>query len=64
MPHTTKYKRTKDRSYSSHSLSIDVAYPSGAYIIATIRNGYRVQRTFMGYTKKEAVSMFQEEFPN
>jgi len=32
----------------------------GAYVISEIVNGYRVQHTFMGYTKKQAVSLFKK----
>ena len=33
----------------------------GAYVISDIINGYRVQRVYMGYTKREAVAMFKND---
>ena len=34
---------------------------SGGYCVADIVNGYRVQRRYFGYTKRECVRMFKEE---
>lgn len=32
---------------------------SGAYVISDMVRGYRVQQTYMGYTKREAVARFR-----
>ena len=32
---------------------------AGAYVIADIINGYRVQRTYFGYTKHESIALFK-----
>lgn len=34
---------------------------NGAYVISSIVNGYLVTRTYMGFTKKEALAMFKDE---
>jgi len=34
----------------------------GAWRITAMINGYLVSRQYMGYTKKEAVSLFQQEY--
>jgi len=32
----------------------------GYLVISDILNGYRVQQTYVGYTKKEAISLFKK----
>lgn len=32
----------------------------GAYIVSSMIGGYRVQKVYMGYTKKEAIANFKE----
>ena len=36
---------------------------SGAWEVSDIIDGYRTSRTYLGYTKREAVRMFRKEFP-
>ena len=36
-------------------------FPSGAWIVAAIVGQYRVQRTYFGYSKREAVRAFLAE---
>lgn len=33
---------------------------NGGYLIATIHNGYRVHRFYIGYTRREAVALFRQ----
>ena len=33
----------------------------GNYVISTMRDGYRVSKTFMFYTLDEAVALFQQD---
>ena len=33
----------------------------GAWVLATVYNGYRVQRSYTGYTKREAVAHFKKD---
>lgn len=35
----------------------------GAWRVSDIVRGYLVTRTFFGYTKRQAASLFREEFP-
>lgn len=45
-------------------MRVDIFYRKtfqGAWVLSTIHNGYRVQRQYMGYTKKEATRMFRDE---
>lgn len=37
---------------------------NGAYEITAIVNGYLVRRIYLFYTRREAVSQFNAEFPN
>lgn len=34
---------------------------SGAWIVSDIVGGYRVARTYYGYTRREAVALFRRE---
>lgn len=36
-------------------------FPSGAWQISAMLNGYLVTRTYFGYTKREALKAFREE---
>ena len=46
---------------SSATIYVEQAFPSGAWVLSAIHNGRRIARTYMGYTKKEAVRLFNEE---
>jgi hypothetical protein len=39
-------------------LDITKVYPSGAYLVSAVFDGYRHARTYMGYTKKEAITNY------
>jgi hypothetical protein len=41
-------------------MTITKLTPNGAYEISDIIGGYRVARTYYGYTKREAVKQFKE----
>lgn len=45
---------------SKHSLTIEYTF-QGAIRITAIVNDYLVTEQYMGYTKKEAIAMFQEK---
>ncbi len=47
---------------SIYSLEIERTF-QGAWRISAIVDGYLVSKQYMGYTKKEAVSLFQQEHP-
>lgn len=47
---------------SIHLLEIERTF-QGAWRISAIVDGYLVSKQYMGYTKKEAVALFQEEHP-
>jgi len=36
---------------------------SGAWIVSDMIGGYLTSRVYVGYTKREAVQRFREEFP-
>jgi hypothetical protein len=36
-------------------------YPSGAWEVSDIVGGYRVARTYYGYTRREAVALYRRE---
>jgi hypothetical protein len=36
---------------------------SGAWMVSDIIAGYLTSRVYVGYTKREAVRLFREEFP-
>jgi hypothetical protein len=36
---------------------------SGAWEVSDIIDGYRTSRVYLGYTKREAVQRFREDFP-
>lgn len=38
--------------------------PSGAWQVSDMIGGYLVTRTYIGYTKREALRMFREESTN
>ena len=40
-------------------MSITKLFPSGAWEISAVIKGYRFQRVYMGYTKKEAIAEFR-----
>jgi len=33
----------------------------GAYVISAMVKGYRVQRTYLGYKRREAIAMFKDD---
>jgi hypothetical protein len=37
-----------------------IEYKNGGILIYTIKSGYLFKRFYMGYSKKEAVSMFKD----
>jgi len=37
---------------------------SGAWIVSDIVGGYRVARTYYGYTRRQAVALFRREMAN
>lgn len=47
---------------SEYSIQIERTF-QGAWLISAMIDGYLVCKQYMGYTKKEAVSMFQQEHP-
>lgn len=47
---------------SGYSIQIERTF-QGAWLISAMIDGYLVSKQYMGYTKKEAVSMFQQEHP-
>lgn len=42
-------------------MTITRIFPSGAWQVSTIINGYLVTRTYYGYTKREAIALFRSE---
>lgn len=42
-------------------MSITKLFPSGAWEISDIINGYLVRRVYYGYTKREAIDEFKNE---
>ena len=47
---------------SIYSLEIERTF-QGAWRISAIVDGYLVSKQYMGYTKKEAIELFQEQHP-
>lgn len=47
---------------SIYSLEIERTF-QGAWRISAIVDGYLVSKQYIGYTKKEAVSLFKQEHP-
>jgi hypothetical protein len=45
---------------SEYSIEIERTF-QGAWRISAMIDGYLVSKQYMGYTKKEAVSLFQQE---
>jgi hypothetical protein len=43
-------------------ISVEKSFPSGMLVLSAIVNGYRVQRRYMGYTKRSAIQDFLEEY--
>jgi hypothetical protein len=39
-------------------VTVETVFPSGAIRCSTIRGGYWESRDFMGYSRREAVSLF------
>lgn len=52
----------KHEKLSKYSISIEQTF-QGAWRISAIVKGYLVSKQYMGYTKKEAVALFQQQFP-
>lgn len=50
------------RKISPYSIEIERTF-QGAWRISAMVNGYLVTRQYMGYTKKEALSLFQQQNP-
>jgi hypothetical protein len=42
-------------------MSVEIVKHSGAVIVSDIVGGYRVARTYYGYTRREAVALFRRE---
>lgn len=42
-------------------VSAERAFPSGAWNVSAIVNGYLMRRTYFGYTKREAIDLFIAE---
>jgi hypothetical protein len=42
-------------------VSTYLAFPSNAWVVAAIYHGHLVTRTYMGYTKREAIRQFKAE---
>jgi hypothetical protein len=40
-------------------VTIEKVYPSGAWRISDMREGYRVTRVYYGYTQREAIKEFK-----
>ena len=45
-------------------MTIEKRKSDGALLISDIINGYYVKRTYIGYTKRQAISMFKKEMKN
>ena len=41
---------------------ITVEKISGGWLVAAMVNGYRVKSRYFGYTKKQSIAMFKEEY--
>lgn len=52
----------KHEKLSKHSISIEQTF-QGAWRISAIVKGYLVSKQYMGYTKNEAIALFQQQFP-
>ena len=42
-------------------MSITKLFPSGAWEISDLVNGYLIRRVYYGYTKREAIAEFKAE---
>ena len=42
-------------------MTIERMFPSGAYRIDAVIDGYLVTKWYYGYTKREAIRLFKEE---
>lgn len=42
-------------------ITVSKVFPSGAWQVSTLVDGYRFARTYMGYTKKESIQLFKEQ---
>lgn len=42
-------------------MTTEKLFPSGAYRVSDVINGYLVQRVYYGYTKREAIAEFKRE---
>jgi hypothetical protein len=52
----------KSATLSEHSIENEITF-QGAWRISAIVRGYLVSKQYMGYTKKEAIALFQQQFP-
>jgi len=43
------------------NVSTYLAFPSNAWVVAAIYHGHLVTKTYMGYTKREAIRQFRAE---
>ena len=50
------------KKISPYSIEIERTF-QGAWRISAMIDGYLVSKQYMGYTKKEAVALFQQEHP-
>lgn len=46
---------------SKYTLAVTKLFPSGAWEVAAIVGGYRLARTYYGYSRREAVKMYLAE---
>lgn len=50
------------RTYYKGYPIVNKLFPSGAYEISDIIGDTRIHRTYMGYTKRDALALFKQEF--
>jgi hypothetical protein len=46
------------------NISYEKAFPSGAWILTGIKDGYYTRQTYYGYTKREATRLFRNYLKN
>jgi len=51
----------RTRTSGGETVTVEKAFPSGAWRISDIVRGVLVTRVYFDYTKKEAVALFKEE---
>lgn len=43
-------------------MTVERMFPSGGWLITDIIGGYCISRRYFGYTKREAIKLFRNEF--